>query len=130
LHDPISYYTQSPASGFWIFEFGKNFVGLIALDANDAKDTRRAFIRHFFVHEAYRKTGIQADILDHALKHAFNNSPTLESVVAVDTPALVPYIHKCLKEAKFQPLTDHRSIGIMGLWKYHTVCLQKKDFQE
>ncbi|XP_006454382.1 hypothetical protein AGABI2DRAFT_197421 [Agaricus bisporus var. bisporus H97] len=128
LLQPIDYYNQSPASGFWILEFGENFVGLIALDANDAKDTRRAVIRHFFVHEVYRKTGIQDDLLGHALKHTFNKSPTLESIVAVDTPALVPYIHECLTKAGFKQLTDNQSIGIMGLWKFYTVCLHKKEF--
>jgi len=34
LIDIKQYYSRSPASGFWILEYGKRFVGLIAIDAS------------------------------------------------------------------------------------------------
>lgn len=50
------HYSLSPASGFWIVEYGDKFVGLIAIDASTEDDSTKrpeakttATIRHFYV---------------------------------------------------------------------------------
>jgi hypothetical protein len=126
MHDPLTYYNKSPASGFWIFEHGDTFVGLIALDANDARRTRKGIIRHFYIVEAYRKTRIQEDLLKHALKNAFDNESAIEAIEAVDAVELAPYIHDCYKKAGFRLGEGYQSAGILGHWKYHKTALQRK----
>ncbi|KAJ3561857.1 hypothetical protein NP233_g9939 [Leucocoprinus birnbaumii] len=114
MHNPARHYSKSPASGFWIFEYGKTFVGLIAVDAADANKTRKAVIRHFYVEEAYRRTGIQEDMLNHALAHVFGKSAAVESIEAVDALGLTPHLHDCYMKAGFRRGTEYQSAGIFG----------------
>jgi len=130
MYDPARYYSQSPASGFWIFEYDNKFIGFIALDANEAGRTQKGVIRHFYVEEAYRGTKIQEDLLNHALNHAFEDSPCLESIEAVDARGLTPYLNKCYRQAGFRLGLEHESVGLWGWWKYDRVILQKKDWKK
>ncbi|KAF9453768.1 hypothetical protein P691DRAFT_657591 [Macrolepiota fuliginosa MF-IS2] len=127
LLNPTTYYGKSPASGFWVLEYGTAFIGLIALDANDAKKTKKGFIRHFYVEEAYRKTNIQDDLLKHAVKTAFDKSPAIQSIEGVDALALAPHIHDCYQRAGFRLSQEYQSAGILGWWKYYTTVLQKEN---
>jgi GNAT superfamily N-acetyltransferase len=129
MHEPATYYGQSPASGFWILEYGDTFIGFIALDAKDAKRTRKGVIRHFYVEEAYRKTGIQEDLLAHALKNAFDKSSAVEYIEAADSPSLTPYIHDCYQRVGFR-LQGYQSVGIWGLWRYYTTVLLKEEWKQ
>lgn len=130
MRDPASYYSQSPASGFWIFEYDNKFIGFIALDANEAKKTQKGVIRHFYVEEAYRETKIQEDLLNHALTNAFENSPFLESIEAVDALGLTPYLNECYRQAGFRLGTEYESVGFWGWWRYYRIILQKKDWKK
>ncbi|KAF5356327.1 hypothetical protein D9756_003804 [Leucocoprinus leucothites] len=130
MYDPVKYYSQSPASGFWIFEYGDTFVGFIALDANDAGKTRKGIIRHFYIEEAYRKTGIQEDLLNHALTNAFEKSSVVESIEAVDALGLTPYLHGCYERAGFCLGTEYQSTGFRGWWRYYNIILRRKDWKK
>lgn len=129
MRHPTDYYSQSPASGFWILEYGEQFIGLIALDANEAGRTQGAFIRHFYVEEAYRKTGIQDDLLNHAVKHAFDKNSKLELIKAVDAPTLAAYIHKSYQKAGFRLSEEYQAVGILGRWRFYTTSLRKRDYK-
>ncbi|CAA7266484.1 unnamed protein product [Cyclocybe aegerita] len=100
MSDISGYYSRSPASGLWLLEFGNTFVGLIAMDAPPAKKVKdeqkapqTALIRHFHVEESFRKSNIQDDLLDYAVKHAFNTDPKLERIEATDSP-LILYLRR------------------------------------
>ncbi|KXN89978.1 hypothetical protein AN958_04983 [Leucoagaricus sp. SymC.cos] len=129
MHNPVAYYNQSPASGFWILEYGDKFIGLVALDVNDGKRTHKGIIRHFYVEEAFRNTGIQEDLLNHALTHAFDKSSALDSIEATDAPRLIPYLHECYEKSGFKLGRGSQSVGIFGYWKYCTTALQRKDWK-
>lgn len=126
----MTYYGKSKASGFWILEYGSKFVGLIALDANNVRETRKGIIRHFYVEEEYRKTDVQDDLLHHAIQHAFDNSPTLDIIEAVDAVTLVSYIHNSYQRAGFRLSKEHDTVGGVGRWKYFTTKLHRKDWKK
>jgi len=141
-----SYYQRSPASGFWILEYGEKFVGLIALDASvdsesdslASKETidktkkkgtsSIATIRHFYVEEPYRVVGIQKDLLDYAVRHAFNSAPTIQAIKAADSP-LLPYTRECLRSLGFQLQKHTSQVGILG-WKLGERILEKGDWEK
>ena len=97
---PGYYFERSPSSGFWLLQFKDKFVGLIAVDASldsthdetvltgiksnqDLKNLKKkgtakvATIRHFYVHEAYRSTNVQDDLIQFALDRAFGGDKTV-----------------------------------------------------
>jgi len=130
LHDVMTYYSKSKASGFWILEYGDRFIGLIALDATKAKETRKGIIRHFYVEEEYRKTNIQDDLLHHAVQDAFDKSPALELIEGVDAVTLIPYIHDSYQRAGFRLSQEYDTVGSLGRWKYFTTRLHRKDWKK
>ena len=129
LRDIASYYSKTPGSGFWILEYGSLFVGLLALDASgDAPSTTRknknkskketsstATIRHFFIEEPYRTTGIQVDLLSHAVQHAFTASSTVQAVQVADSP-LALYAREAYKTTGFELEKYTEKVGVFG-WK-------------
>ncbi|GLB36198.1 hypothetical protein LshimejAT787_0304860 [Lyophyllum shimeji] len=156
LHGPDmtdigGYYSRSPASGFWILEYGGLFVGLIALDAttepSDAPvipstavkqqkvgkklqtkgSSSTAIIRHFYVDEAYRSTAIQEDLLTHAVRFAFDADPALQVIRAPDSP-LIPYIRNCLRDASFALEDYTRKVGVFR-WQLGTRVLGREDWE-
>lgn len=152
MSDIPGYYSRSAASGFWILEYGGLFVGLIALDANSepspdlpattstgAKQqkvgkkqqakgtTSTAIIRHFYVDDAYRSTGIQEDLLTHALRFAFDADPGLQVVKAPDSP-LIPYVRRCLRDASFALEENTRKVGVFG-WQLGMRALGRDDWE-
>ena len=146
-----SWYSRSPSSGVWILEFGDKFVGLIALDASldststaavSGKDalTKRgnkveyskgtsytAVIRHFYVDEGYRPAGAQHDLLQFALKHAFENDPAVQEIQCDDTP-LRKYVSDALKKAGFQLEWQTEKIGILG-WQNSVRTLSREKWK-
>ncbi|KAJ7169933.1 hypothetical protein C8R46DRAFT_1090588 [Mycena filopes] len=110
----------SPASGFWMVDYGERFVGLIAIDASEETAT----IRHFYVQEPYPATGIQDDLLSHAVNHCFNaHSGTVQHIRATDS-SLVPYVGKALQNAGFV-LDEHtETVGVLR-WKLRTRLLRR-----
>ncbi|OBZ79341.1 hypothetical protein A0H81_00752 [Grifola frondosa] len=141
LADIVAYYSRSPASGFWLLEYGTRFVGLIAIDAstdslseetvaakgrvNTSQGTNTdATIRHFYVEEAYRKTFIQNDLLAHAIAHAFSNDAAVQRIRAAESP-LQRYIGDALREQGFQLEKKTERIGALR-WQNSIRVLDRK----
>ncbi|KAG6845801.1 hypothetical protein H0H87_003855 [Tephrocybe sp. NHM501043] len=135
IRDLVAYYSRHPASGFWIVEFGGLFVGLIALDATSEpipkegkeQPSTSAIIRHFYVDEVYRNSGIQEDLLAHALRMAFNAEPALEVVYASESQ-LFPYIRNCLQDAGFVLKEKIRKVGVLG-WQLGKGSLSREEWE-
>jgi GNAT superfamily N-acetyltransferase len=147
--DVSEYYSRSVSSGFWILEYGDRFVGLIALDASlDSTDDEpisveklaarkrskskatspTATIRHFFIDEPFRTSGIQNDLLAHAVQHAFDSDPALQQIRAQDSP-LIPYARTALREAGFQLTRHTEKVGVFG-WKLGMRVLESRDWKK
>ncbi|KAJ3507709.1 hypothetical protein NLJ89_g6151 [Agrocybe chaxingu] len=134
MSDIPGYYSRSPASGLWLLEFGNTFVGLIGMDASppkkitgEQKVPHTALVRHFHVEESFRRSNVQDDLLDYAVKHAFNTDPKLERIEATDSP-LVPYLRTCLRAAGFELDHHTKKIGILQ-WNLGT-CVEVHDWIE
>ncbi|KAI0825182.1 hypothetical protein BC628DRAFT_1375904 [Trametes gibbosa] len=147
LVDIPAYYSRSPSSGFWILEYNGRFVGMIALDASpDAESDEQivagsikkdragqvkmskgtskiATIRHFHVEEAYRGAGMQDDLLDYALTHAFTADTKLEGVRAVES-SLKRYIGDALRKRGFALEKKAERIGTLR-WKQGISLLER-----
>ncbi|KAG6879705.1 hypothetical protein C0992_012553 [Termitomyces sp. T32_za158] len=139
MNDLLAYYSRHPASGLWICEFGDLFVGLIALDVTSetvAKKGKKAFeksptsaiIRHLYVDELYRSSGIQEDMLTHALRMAFNAEPALKVVDAYESQ-LIPYVRNCLRDASFVFEENTKRIGVFG-WQLGKRSLSREDWEK
>ncbi|THH11101.1 hypothetical protein EW145_g877 [Phellinidium pouzarii] len=138
--DIENYYTRSPSSGLWIFEFERKFVGLIAVDASaDSLSTQTfsapaeenirkpkgkekkgnknvastATIRHFYIAESYRQASAQNDLLTFALKHAFEGSSTVEKIKATPSP-FATYLGHALKDAGFVVVDRGPKVGFVA----------------
>ncbi|KAG5653064.1 hypothetical protein H0H81_002444 [Sphagnurus paluster] len=145
MSDMVAYYSRSPASGFYLCEYGGLFVGLVGLDAapqpsstapitTDVKNSSKpaassiAIIRHIYVDEAYRSTGIQEDLLAHALRVAFGAEPALQVVEAPESP-LLPYVSNCLEDASFGRQENTQKIGVFG-WQLGVRSLKRADWEK
>jgi len=144
-----TYYSRSPASGIWILEFGKTFVGLAAVDASKdslsdetvmekpdpeskkkyaAKGTAStATIRHFYVVEQFRRVGIQEDLLSFAVKRAFESSPNVQNVRFTPSP-LYFYLEKTLKQAGFDVVERGKTVGL-ARWTTLTYELSREKWR-
>jgi len=140
MKDIMKYYSRSSSSGFWILEYGRILVGLVAVDAstdsllNDTgtpkytKGTASvATIRHFYIDEIYRRSGIQADLLNHAVRLAFESNESLEQIQSLDNP-LLPYFHVCLRDAGFRFVKSTHKFGILG-WQVGLRSLARTDWE-
>ncbi|KAJ2914879.1 hypothetical protein MD484_g5547, partial [Candolleomyces efflorescens] len=134
------YYSKSPGSGLWILEYGDSLVGLVAVDcssedgdiptipfapkdgASHSKSSdmspkgKTGIIRHFYVSERYRPVGIQDDLLEHAIKHAFSKDPEVNEIQGIGYGALLPYVGSCFSKMGFQRDDDVKSLGVLR-WK-------------
>ena len=127
IKDLSSYYGKR-ASGLWILEYGNVFVGLIALDSGTTapgskseNPKKTGFIRHFYVDEPFRKSGIQSDLLNYALGQGFTGG--LENIEVIDTP-LLSYQRDCLQTAGFKLVDYAKVVGILR-WKTALRSLNK-----
>ncbi|KAI0094651.1 hypothetical protein BDY19DRAFT_913875 [Irpex rosettiformis] len=146
------YYARSPASGVWILEYGEKFVGLICVDAsmdslseetlNDAnKDDRKylqnkwekgtshtANIRHFYAMTEYRKTGVQEDLLEYAIKHVFETDKTVKTIVATEN-TLDDWTTRAYRKEGFGVDRVVGKMGILG-WELRRRVLTRKQWEE
>lgn len=81
-----------------------------------------ATIRHFYVDEQYRPSGIQADLLAHALRHV--QSSSVKRIQAKDF-VLASYLSKSLQNAGFVKSGLLEKVGIFR-WPINVVTLDKK----
>ncbi|KAG2154890.1 hypothetical protein DEU56DRAFT_868418 [Suillus clintonianus] len=148
--DIANHYRRSPSSGFFILEYSKKFVGLIAIDASkdsQSQDTLMdkdkgkpssslkskhamsqgtssvATIRHFYIEEPYRRAGIQEDLLAHAIQHTFKMDNAVKEI-KVTTTSLIPYVQKCIHDAGFALEKPVGKVGIYG-WKFDLFVLRR-----
>jgi GNAT superfamily N-acetyltransferase len=138
MSDILAYYSYSPSSGFWILDYDDKFVGLIALDASSASESadsddetvtqkgssKTALIRHFYVDEVYRASGVQADLLKHAIQAAFDSDDQVLRIRALDSP-LNSYIGSCLQEAGFTIEHPIEEVGLFR-WKINMRILERR----
>jgi predicted GNAT family acetyltransferase len=140
-----THYSLAPSSGFWILEFNGHIIGIIAIDASPEPDESSAdqekkgkkkktpeqssvaIIRHFYVDEQYRPSGVQDDLLAHAVKHAFTASSVLLQIRAEDSP-LTPYIRKSLKSAGFELEQHTETVGVFK-WKLGMRVLERSEWE-
>lgn len=143
MRDIHAHYTRSSASGFWILEYGDRLIGLIAIDASpesspkDRQDKKGkgkditspiATLRHLYVDEPYRAIAMQKDLLDHAIKHTFISSVTVQSIKAADSP-LISYIRLGLREAGFELRKNTKTVGLLG-WKLGERVLERETWEK
>ncbi|EKM61012.1 uncharacterized protein PHACADRAFT_247306 [Phanerochaete carnosa HHB-10118-sp] len=152
--DLQAYYSRSPSSGIWIFEYGSKFVGLLALDAsldaaldktfstngtpaqNNAikkqfskKGTSQvATIRHFYVMEEYRAALAQEDLLHFAVSQAFTEDHKVKVIKGIDSD-LDRWKEAAFTKCGFIVEKGLRSIGLFG-WKVRSRGLTRERWQE
>jgi hypothetical protein len=130
----LAYYSQSKSSGFWIFEYHRKVMGLIAIDASDetvsaqSKGATVAIIRHFYVDEVYRLADVQSDLLAHAVQYAFHSDNRVKFIRAPDSPLMV-YTRQALRKAGFQLETITEKVGLFG-WKVGTSVLSREQWEK
>ncbi|THH16743.1 hypothetical protein EW146_g3947 [Bondarzewia mesenterica] len=149
LYDISAYYSRSPASGFWILEYNGKLIGLIALDASldassdlvaqpvseqqlkkllHAKGTSPvATIRHFFVEEAYRPVAVEEDLLQYAVRVAFETGKTIREIRILGSP-LRPTVEECLRSNGFTIGENVAKLGILG-WGINWYKLDRKKWE-
>ncbi len=116
-------------------EYGKKFVGLIAVDAKqdidqgDKKSSKRAnnpvtevTIKHFYISEPYRSTGIQDDLLVYAIRHAFE-TPSIKTIKVEGSP-LMTYVQSALLSAGFVQGRKVKSLGLLK-WPLYEMVLDR-----
>lgn len=143
MRDIPAHYSRSPASGFWILEFGDRFIGAIAIDASPGSSRKDkpnknskekeitspvAILRHLYVDEPYRAIGMQKDLIDHAVKHTFTSSTAVQSITAADSP-LIRYVRLGLREAGFELQKNTKTVGILG-WKLGERVLERAAWEK
>jgi RimJ/RimL family protein N-acetyltransferase len=154
--DIAKHYQRSSSSGFFILEYDGKFVGLIAIDASKDSQSQDslmdnnklppslhtkkkkditslgsspvATIRHFYIVEPYRTTGIQEDLLAHAVQHAFKADLAVKEIKATTT-SLIPYTQKCLRKAGFVLEKPLDKLGMYG-WKSELVVLRRTRWEQ
>lgn len=144
-----TYYSRSPASGIWILEYGKTFVGLAAVDASkdsllnetimekedsETKQKRAAKgtastanIRHFYIVEQFRTIEIQKDLLFFVLRRVFESSPNVQTIRITPSP-LYTYLETMLKEANFKVVEKGKGVGL-GRWSSLTYEISKEGWR-
>ncbi|KAJ3985655.1 hypothetical protein F5890DRAFT_1508703 [Lentinula detonsa] len=130
------YYSKSPASGLWILEFAGRLVGIIALDASpfdkinsNQKVHDTAILRHIYVDEQYRPTGIQKDLINYALQNAFTTSNSAVTQVKASSSPLRDYVRKALDETGFKYEGVSENIGLFR-WKMSNRVLTKDEWKK
>jgi GNAT superfamily N-acetyltransferase len=86
-----------------------------------------ATIRHFYVEEKYRTTGIQQDLLRRALEHAFTSDQCFAAVQITVVEPWEKYIATCAQQSNFASVgrVQTRRIGLHECRTY-TLTLSKE----
>lgn len=141
------YFKRSPASGFWILEYGDKFVGFIAIDASadstfeeritsgakKVKDTKItgtssiATIRHFYVYDKYRPALAQDDLLRFAVEHAFTSDKKVMSIHAADN-SLASWASAAYRRQGFIISKVIGKVGVLG-WPVKSRELSRKRWE-
>jgi len=117
-----------PPSSFDILEYEGRTIGLLAIDATPKPaQPGRAYIRHYYVADPYRESGVQNDLLAHAIPRLFA-SPDVSSVEAPYS-MLHPYVKKALLEQGFKIASSHKK-GHYISWEVGTALLTKEKWEQ
>lgn len=127
--DIPSYYTRSSGSGFFVLSYKNVPIGCVAIDAatpdletqgvdleskpepdkkatkaskkaSKRPDSDHAIIRHFHVDSPYRQTGVENDLIAHAVSHAFSSSKV--QIIYAPTSSLIPSANAVWRSAGLQ----------------------------
>jgi hypothetical protein len=117
-----------PPSSFDILEYEGKAIGILAIDATPKPDKPgRAYIRHYYIADPYRESGVQNDLLAHAIPRLFA-SPDIDSVEAPYS-MLHPYVKKALLERGFK-IASSRKNGHYISWEVGTALLTKEKWEK
>ena len=117
-----------PPSSFDILEYEGRVIGILAIDATPQPgQPRRACIRHYYITDPYRESGVQNDLLTHAIPRLFA-SPDIDSVEAPYS-MLRPYVKKALLEHGFK-IANSRNNGHYISWEVGTALLTKEKWEQ
>lgn len=117
-----------PPSSFDFLEYEGRIIGLIAIDANpNPAQPGRAYIRHYYVADPYRESGVQDDLLNHAIPRLFA-SPDVTSVEA-QYSMLHPYVKKTFLGRGFK-IASSRKNGHYINWEVGTALLTKEKWEQ
>jgi hypothetical protein len=119
---------DKPPSSLDILEYEGRPIGILAIDAtpNPAKPGH-ANIRYYYVADPYRESGVQNDLLAHAIPRLFA-SPDIKSVEA-SYSMLHPYVKKALLEQGFK-IASSRKNGHYISWEVGTALLTKEKWEK
>ena len=117
-----------PPSSLDILEYEGRPIGILAIDATP-KPTQpgRAYIRYYYISDPYRESGVQNDLLTHAIPRLFA-SPDINSVEA-SYSMLHPYVKKALLEQGFK-IASSRKNGHYISWEVGTALLSKEKWEQ
>ena len=117
-----------PPSSLDILEYEGRPIGIVAIDAAPKPaQPGRAYIRHYYIADPYRESGVQNDLLAHAIPRLFA-SPDIDSVEA-QYSMLSPYVKKALLEQGFK-IASSRKNGHYISWEVGTALLTKEKWEQ
>ena len=117
-----------PPSSFDILEYEGRNIGILAIDATPKPaQPGRAYIRHYYIADPYRESGVQNDLLTHAIPRLFA-SPDINSVEAPYS-MLHPYVKKALLEQGFK-IASSRKNHLYISWEVGTALLTKEKWEQ
>lgn len=117
-----------PPSSFDILEYEGRVIGLLAIDAKpNPAQPGRAYVRHYYITDPYRESGVQNDLLTHAIPRLFA-SPDVTSVEAPYS-TLHPYVKKAFLEQGFK-IASSRNNGHHISWEVGTALLTKEKWEQ
>jgi hypothetical protein len=117
-----------PPSSFDLLEYEGRVIGLLAIDATpNPAQPGRARVRHYYVADPYRESGVQNDLLTHAIPRLFA-SPDVTSVEAPYS-MLHHYVKKALLHHGFK-IASSRKNGHYISWEVGTALLTKEKWEQ
>jgi len=117
-----------PPSSFDILEYEGKVIGIIAIDATPRPaQPGRAYIRHYYIADPYRESGVQNDLLNHAIPRLFA-SPDVTSVEAPYS-MLHPYVKRAFLHQGFK-IASSRKNGHYISWEVGTALLTKEKWEQ
>ncbi|KIJ68391.1 hypothetical protein HYDPIDRAFT_165250 [Hydnomerulius pinastri MD-312] len=153
--DIKKYYSRSLSSRFCILEYGGKFIGFIGIDASTDSQSDQSFvkkskdgklivdkskdfyskgtssiatIRHFYVDEPYRKSGVQDDLLAFAARLAFAMPNDVQSIKTAATP-LLDYVQESMRDFGFTVEKTVGKVGVYG-WSLDIMSLERARWEK